>query len=186
MIGMAVKDANDVQVQLGRRQFSAKHIILANQEPFPLFLFHRPAIGHWKNLDNDIDLLFHATQQQSTTLIWIRGHAMSVDPAELRRMVEACDRASVLRGGAEILVRESERPARDLARRSLTAISTLESGTVIEESMLLARRPGTGIQPFELPEVIGRKTARSIEAGDVITWSDLVEPDQSTATTYEV
>lgn len=117
------------------------------------------------------------------TLGEVPDHAMSVDPQELRRMVAACDRASLLRGGADITVRESERPARDLARRSLTAISTLEAGTVIEESMLLARRPGTGIQPFELPEVIGREAARTIEAGDVITWSDLVEPDHSTSKT---
>ena len=103
----------------------------------------------------------------------VPDHTMSVDPDELKRMVQACDRASLLRGQPEIRVRESEQPARDLARRSLTTICDITAGDELTGTMLLPRRPGTGIPPFELDKVVGRRAARDIEAGSVLRWDDL-------------
>ena len=103
----------------------------------------------------------------------VPDHTMSVDPDELKRMVQACDRASLLRGQPEIRVRESEQPARDLARRSLTTICDITAGDELTGTMLLPRRPGTGIPPFELDKVVGRRAARDIEAGAVLRWDDL-------------
>lgn len=103
----------------------------------------------------------------------VPDHSMSVDPDELKRMVAACDRASLLRGQPQIRVRESEQPARDLARRSLTAIREITAGVRLDATMVLARRPGTGIPPFELENVVGRHAARDIEAGAVLSWEDL-------------
>ena len=103
----------------------------------------------------------------------VPDHTMSVDPDELRRMVLACDRASLLRGQPEIRVRDSEQPARDLARRSLTASRDIAAGVELDGTMLLARRPGTGIAPFDLENVVGRRAAHDIEAGAVLSWNDL-------------
>jgi len=68
----------------------------------------------------------------------------------------------------------SEMPVRDLVRRSVTTIRPLDAGaTVLREDVTLMR-PGTGIPPIELDNVIGRKSARRIPAGETLTWSDLV------------
>jgi len=100
-------------------------------------------------------------------------HAISVDPTELAEMVRACQRASVLRGGSWIGVRESERPARANARRSVVLAKAVAAGQELQRQDLGFRRPGTGIPPFEVDRMIGRRARRDLVEGAVLSESDV-------------
>ena len=55
-------------------------------------------------------------------------------------------------------------------RRSLHARTRIIAGEVITDDKLVAKRPGLGIPPFLLAQVVGRTARRDIEVDDWITW----------------
>jgi len=103
----------------------------------------------------------------------VPDHAMSVEPGELAEMVAACDRASVLRGDDWIGVRESERPARANARRSIVLERDVEGGVALIAADLGFKRPGTGLAPSEFADVLGRSLRTTRPRGSVLTREDL-------------
>ena len=105
----------------------------------------------------------------------VPDHAMSVEPGELAEMVAACDRASVLRGEDWIGVRESERPARANARRSIVLERDVDGGVALTAADLAFKRPGTGIAPSELHCVLGRSLRAARPRGSLLTDEDLAD-----------
>jgi N-acetylneuraminate synthase len=55
-------------------------------------------------------------------------------------------------------------------RRSLYIAQDVKAGTVLSTINVRAVRPGFGLPPKHLPEVIGRRVARDAEAGTPVTW----------------
>jgi sialic acid synthase SpsE len=100
-------------------------------------------------------------------------HGISVDPPELAEMVRACERAAVLRGASWIGVRDSELPARANARRSVVLVRAVAAGRELQREDLGFRRPGTGIPPFEVDRVVGRRARRNLAEGTVLSDSDV-------------
>lgn len=103
----------------------------------------------------------------------VPDHAMSVTPDELATMVRACNRGSVLRGEEWIGVRESERPARELARRSIILAQDVDSATPLEVGHLSFKRPGNGLSPNVVGEVLGRSLREPLTAGHLLGLGDL-------------
>jgi sialic acid synthase SpsE len=104
----------------------------------------------------------------------VPDHKLSVTPAELAEMVQAADRGSVLRGDPWIGVRDSEQPARQLARRSIVLERDVAPGAALTADDLGFKRPGTGIPPFDAERVIGRSLRDGGSAGTVLTEEALV------------
>jgi N,N'-diacetyllegionaminate synthase len=98
----------------------------------------------------------------------IPDHKLSVDAEELEELVQGCDRGAVLRGSAEIRLRDSEMAACASARRSLVTGRDIDAGEVIEEEDLRFKRPGSGIPPFEVDAVVGRRATRKLAADQPI------------------
>jgi sialic acid synthase SpsE len=103
----------------------------------------------------------------------VPDHAISVDPPELAEMVRACDRGAVLRGSDRIGVRDSELPARANARRSIVLERDVAAGQELAAADLGFKRPGTGIPPYQLERVVGRRALRDLSAGTVLASEDL-------------
>jgi N,N'-diacetyllegionaminate synthase len=103
----------------------------------------------------------------------VPDHAMSVQPHELAEMVAACDRAAVMLGEPGIGVRPSELPARENARRSIVLERDLAAGTPISTEDLGFKRPGSGIPPFELERVVGKRLRRDAARGAALAYDDL-------------
>jgi len=61
-------------------------------------------------------------------------------------------------------VLDIERDVRTVSRQSLVATRTLPRGHVLTRSDLTVKRPGTGLEPFRLDEILGRTLARDVEA----------------------
>ena len=112
----------------------------------------------------------------------VPDHAMSVDPGELTEMVQACHRASVLRGDATIGVRDSELPARANARRSIVLERDVAAGVPLTAADLGFKRPGTGIPPFDTARVLGARLREDRPRGTILVPEHLEPVDVNVAT----
>lgn len=99
-------------------------------------------------------------------------HSFSIDPDELTTMVDGIREAEAALGDG---LKDGPGPEEleenyTLARRSLIAARDLSAGTVLRSEMVTVKRPGSGIPPKHLDEVIGRTLTTDVEADDVLTW----------------
>ena len=98
-------------------------------------------------------------------------HAMDRDDLALfsRNLAESLQ----VLGGADKIVLDSEEIARQHARRSLVAAVGIPVGTKINSEHLTWKRPGAGISPREIDDVIGRYAVRDIAEDELIAWEHL-------------
>ena len=64
-------------------------------------------------------------------------------------------------------------PLRQLFTRSLVASANLPAGTVIAREHVAIKKPGTGLQPERLEEVIGRRLARPVTVDQLLAAEDI-------------
>jgi sialic acid synthase SpsE len=100
-------------------------------------------------------------------------HSASLEPEEFGRMVAGIRRVSAMLGDGVKAPTAEERDTARVARRSVAAAVDIPAGSTIIESMLVCRRPATGIVPRDMPRVIGRVAAAAIPAGTVLRWDQL-------------
>ena len=100
-------------------------------------------------------------------------HKASLTVAELTDLVAQIRAVELALGDGEKRATESEIAVRALVRRSVATVTALPAGHVIQAKDLILLRPADGIPPAELERVLGRTTARAIEGGTTIGWSDL-------------
>lgn len=101
------------------------------------------------------------------------GHSFSVDPSLLKKLVENIRLTEEVLGSQDLGVKDVERKTRESARMSIVANCDIKKGAVITESMLAVRRPGTGIQPKFIEEIIGKRAKRNILADEQLKWVDV-------------
>ncbi|MBI4354228.1 MAG: N-acetylneuraminate synthase [Candidatus Omnitrophica bacterium] len=95
-------------------------------------------------------------------------HQMSLEPDELAALVRGIrlvERA-LGHGRKEPAARELETAA--VARKSLVAACDVRAGTRLTEALITTKRPGIGLPPSLLPQVIGRIAAQDIPADALI------------------
>jgi N,N'-diacetyllegionaminate synthase len=97
-------------------------------------------------------------------------HHLSVDPAEMRAMVDGIRTVEKALGKAEKGLEPMERDAYLYARRSVTSKVEIPRGSAITREMLTYKRPGTGISPRHLDLVVGRVARQDIPEDTTITW----------------
>ncbi|MBI4423410.1 MAG: N-acetylneuraminate synthase [Elusimicrobia bacterium] len=100
-------------------------------------------------------------------------HAASLEPAELRTMVEMIRQVEVALGDGVKRVMPGEEATRAAARKSLVARRDLPAGTTLGPDMVAAKRPGTGIPPADLAKVLGRTLRRDVKADEPLGWDFL-------------
>ncbi len=100
-------------------------------------------------------------------------HWFSADPAELRELVSALRRVEAHLGAGDVALGEGEQDMASLAHRSIVASADLPAGHCIGEGDLAFRRPGTGLMPYEMDKVIGRRTRGAVAAGTLLDFGML-------------
>lgn len=100
-------------------------------------------------------------------------HRASLLPNELLQLVTQIREVELALGSVEKIPSKTELAVRNLIRRSLTACRDLESGQILKVSDIAILRPGTGIPPSYLYDVVGKKLSRSVREGDTLQWGDL-------------
>ncbi len=97
-------------------------------------------------------------------------HKASLEPAELRRMVDGIRKVEQALGEPRKRPTELERRNMQLMRRSLVAERDIAAGERLQADMIAFKRPGFGLGEDFLDLVVGRVAAKAIAAGDPITW----------------
>jgi N-acetylneuraminate synthase len=97
----------------------------------------------------------------------------SSEPREFAAMVESVRAGEAALGAVTYEPTPSEARSRIL-RRSLFVVEDVAAGEPFSEQNVRSIRPGHGLHTRHLPEVLGRRAARSIERGTPMSW-DLVE-----------
>jgi sialic acid synthase SpsE len=95
-------------------------------------------------------------------------HQASLEPQELKAMVDAIRHIERALGDGVKRPTPSEAKNRPIARKSLVAACAIRAGEVFDEKNLTAKRPGTGLSPMRWDEVIGRRAPRDFAADEVI------------------
>ncbi len=102
-----------------------------------------------------------------------RDHALSADPVDFRALRDRIDLVQELLGNGTKGPDDTEDPMIHMIRRSLTVTRDVGAKHLLECSDLICMRPGTGMPPSALVEVIGRRLAVAKQAGEVLFPSDL-------------
>lgn len=89
-------------------------------------------------------------------------HFHSMDSKDLRMIKDGLDFINRISGSVELNCLETERTARLNARRSLVAEHGIACGELITRDMITFKRPGTGIPPYEINSIIGKKAKQDI------------------------
>ena len=100
-------------------------------------------------------------------------HKVSADPDEMRWLVDAVRTFEVMRGDGVKRPAESERKTRINNRKSVVVVRAIKAGERLARADLAVKRPGTGIAPRLLEQVIGRSVRTAMDADVVLTWEDL-------------
>ena len=98
---------------------------------------------------------------------------MASEPDEMALLVKNCLNVHIALGGTERIVLPAELEQRKKMRRSIIVIKDLKVGTTLSMDDLEVKRPGTGIPPDKIKELVGKKLLRDIEGGALITESDI-------------
>jgi N-acetylneuraminate synthase len=97
----------------------------------------------------------------------------SVEPSEFKEMVRAIRLVEKSLGGISYAPTPSEASSRAL-RRSLFVVMPVKAGETFTERNVRSIRPGSGLPPKHLKDVLGRKASRDIEKGTPLGWDMIV------------
>ena len=100
-------------------------------------------------------------------------HRASLEPEELAALVRAVRRVEAALGDGVKAPTAAERRNAAVVRRSLAAAADLPAGAELTREMLTALRPGTGISPARIDEVVGRHLRRDLVRGALLDPDDL-------------
>lgn len=98
--------------------------------------------------------------------------AFSLEPDEVKRLVEETHIAFSALGQVSYEREPSER-SNLVFRRSLYAVADIAEGDLFTPDNVRSIRPGHGLAPKHLPEIIGRIAGRRIARGTALSW-DLI------------
>jgi N-acetylneuraminate synthase len=95
-------------------------------------------------------------------------HLVSLEPDELKAMVTAIRAVALALGDACKRPQPVELENRSVSRKSLVAAAPIAAGECFGVDNLTLKRPGTGISPMAYWDMLGKASARSYQADDVI------------------
>jgi N,N'-diacetyllegionaminate synthase len=95
-------------------------------------------------------------------------HKASLEPSELKFMIEGIRKIEQALGDGNKRVMPSEVDNQKIARKSIVAKLDINAGQLFTEENLTTKRPGTGISPMEWNNLIGKKSSRNYYADELI------------------
>ena len=95
-------------------------------------------------------------------------HKASLDPEELKAMVEAIRHIEMALGSYEKMVSPSEQGNIVVARKSIVATRDIAAGELLTEENITVKRPGNGVSPMLWDSVLGTRAVRDFSADELI------------------
>jgi len=98
--------------------------------------------------------------------------AFSLEPHEMKELVEQTKRAWQSLGKVFVAPTEAEKPS-IMFRRSLYVVKDMKAGDVLNKENVRAIRPGLGLSPKEFDRVVGKKVKYDVKRGTPLIWNCL-------------
>lgn len=95
--------------------------------------------------------------------------AFSLEPHEFREMVDAIRTAEKSLGSVHYKMTAAESGSQ-VFRRSLFVVKTVKKGELLTEEQIRVIRPGHGLAPKHLPDILGRRASQDIQRGTPLAW----------------
>ena len=96
-------------------------------------------------------------------------HKASLEPHELKAMVEGIRNVERALGDGVKRPSPSELKNKPIARKSLVAIRPISTGEAFSAENMSAKRPGTGMSPMLWDEIVGRTATKDFAVDEQIT-----------------
>ncbi|MCH9735029.1 MAG: N-acetylneuraminate synthase [Actinomycetia bacterium] len=100
-------------------------------------------------------------------------HRASIEPDELVDLVVAVRNLESASGDGVKRPSPSEKANKQFMQRSLVTRADIPQGALITAADLSCKRPATGLPPRDFDRVVGRKAARALPSGHIITLVDV-------------
>jgi pseudaminic acid synthase len=173
--------------EAGAREVAFMHCV--SEYPAASSAMNLRAIDWLASLGCPVGLSDHTLGNLATTLAIARGAVLiekhftlsradggpdasfSLEPAEFTALVHAARESWETLGDAGILDR-SRRPGAEHGR-SLFIVQSVAAGEVLRPEHVRAIRPGLGLPPRSLPQVLGRRARRDLARGEPLQWEDI-------------
>lgn len=101
-------------------------------------------------------------------------HAASIEPKDLKILIQFIRNVEVALGDGIKKPTSSEYLNRSVVRKSIHLSKPLVRGDIIRESDLIMKRPGDGISPMKMFEVIGKKIQYDLPVDHKLSLADLL------------
>jgi N-acetylneuraminate synthase len=149
--------------------------------------FYRERYGCWAGLSDHSGTIYAGLAGAALGLDMLEVHVAlsremfgpdviaSVTTSELRQLADGVRFIERMRAhplDKDESARETA-PLRRLFTRSLVASQSLAAGTVLSRDHLRIKKPGTGLPPDRLDDVIGKRLSRAVLADQVISADDI-------------
>ncbi len=101
-------------------------------------------------------------------------HRSSLEPDELKAMIRGIRKIEKALGDGIKLPSESEKKNIPIARKSIHLAANLPKGHPLSVNDLVMKRPGDGISPMRINEVLGQRLKREMKVESKLNFSDLI------------
>ena len=98
----------------------------------------------------------------------------SIEPQELEELVGNIRIAEKALGNIHYGLTAKEKKS-SVFRRSLFAVKDVKAGEIFTEENIRSIRPGYGLKPKYLQEIIGKKAKKNIKKGSPLNWSHILK-----------
>jgi len=96
-------------------------------------------------------------------------HGASLEPCELKQMVDSIRNIEKAMGDGHKLPSNSEQKNISVARKSVVASRNIKVGEKFTEDNLAVKRPGTGVSPLRWDELLGLEANKDFQADELIS-----------------
>jgi N-acetylneuraminate synthase len=90
--------------------------------------------------------------------------AFSMEPAEMKSLVTECERASLALGNVQLNMQAAEAKSKQF-KRSIYVVKDIKAGERFTKDNTRVIRPGDGLEPKYLQEVIGKSARIDLKGG---------------------
>jgi len=97
---------------------------------------------------------------------------MASEPEEMKTLVKSCHNVFNALGTNERVIFQEEIEQREKMRRSIIVTKDLKAGTILSAEDLDVKRPGLGLDPERLYELVGKTLINDLEGDTMISESD--------------
>jgi N-acetylneuraminate synthase len=186
-IDAAVARVRASRVDVGVFQCTTAYPCPAEKIGLNLIPFYRERYGCWVGLSDHSATIYPGLAGAALGMDMLEVHVAlsremfgpdviaSVTTSELRQLVDGVRFIERMRANPidkDASARETA-PLRRLFTRSIVANADLPAGTVITRDHIAIKKPGTGLSPDRLADIIGRRLARPVTVDQLLAVEDI-------------